>query len=244
MFFSKKLPILFPDKIEIGDVNFEIEVIFLKKKSSSVVIKGKKLIFRLSTYMSKKNKEKHFKELLLKISKKIEKSPIKNIISIKEVLENGFFVFAGDKFLVEYTKNRGIRLKENIFFINFKTRLEIIEKKIIKLLCERYYLRLKNYVDILNEKTYNYNLVGFELKNLNSKWGHCTHDNKILINLKLLNTDFKILDYVIIHELVHIKVKNHSKNFWKEVSKFCPNYKIYRKVLKENSPVIFNLNEK
>ena len=46
--------------------------------------------------------------------------------------------------------------------------------------------------------------------------------------------DFDVIDYVLIHELCHTKVKNHSKNFWKEVEKYCPNYKELRKKLKTN----------
>ena len=240
MFFSKK-KLEFPTQIGINNQNFQIEVLFSKKKSSSVVIKENTLIFKLSSYLSNSQRESHFKELLLKISKKIEKSPFKKIISIKEVLNLGYFIFAGEKYFLEYTKNIGVRLKENTFQINAKTKLEIIEKKIIKLLCVRYTQRLKNYVEAKNLETYNYTINGFELKNLNSKWGHCTHDNKIMLNLRLLNIDSKVLDYVIFHEISHIKVKNHSKRFWDEVSRFCLDYKIYRKVLKEKPPVIFNL---
>jgi len=86
-----------------------------------------------------------------------------------------------------------------------------------------------------------FKIKGFELKNLNSKWGHCTFDNKIMLNLKLLNAPKEVLDYVIYHELSHIKHKNHSRNFWNEVSIFCKNHKVLRKVLKDESPKIFSL---
>ena len=44
--------------------------------------------------------------------------------------------------------------------------------------------------------------------------------------------DFDVIDYVIIHELVHTKIKNHSSVFWAEVEKYCPDYKNLRKILK------------
>ena len=74
---------------------------------------------------------------------------------------------------------------------------------------------------------------------MRSKWGHCTHDDSIMLNLKLLNAEIEILNYVIYHELSHIKHKNHSSNFWAEVEKFCPNYKLLRKKLKNNPPGLF-----
>ena len=240
MIFSKK-EIIFPKSIKIGENIFQIEVIFSKKKSSSVIVKGEKIIFRLSSYLRNSQKEKHFKELLIKISKKIEKSPIKKIITIEEVLEKGYFIFAKERYNLEYTKKIRVRLKENTFFINSKTKIENIEKRIIKILCEKYYDRLKTYLLEKNKETYNYKIKGFELKNQSSKWGHCTYDNKIMLNLKLLNADPIILDYVIFHEISHIKIKNHSKNFWNEVSRYSPDYKIYRKVLKDKPPQIFNL---
>ena len=94
-------------------------------------------------------------------------------------------------------------------------------------------------MDELNLETYNYKIMGFHINNVNSKWGHCTHDNKIMLNLKLLNAPKEILNYVIFHEISHIKHKNHSSDFWTEVTRFCPNYKNLRRYLKENPPHLF-----
>ncbi|NLI62368.1 MAG: M48 family metallopeptidase [Methanosarcinaceae archaeon] len=67
-----------------------------------------------------------------------------------------------------------------------------------------------------------------------SKWGSCTSDNIIKINYALLNGPEKYIKYIIAHEMCHIKVKNHSKEFWKNVEMYCPDYKRIRKELKEN----------
>ena len=47
-----------------------------------------------------------------------------------------------------------------------------------------------------------------------------------------MNYDYDVIDYVIIHELCHTRVKNHSGAFWLEVEKYCPNYRELRKKLK------------
>ena len=60
-----------------------------------------------------------------------------------------------------------------------------------------------------------------------------------MFNLKLLNANLEVLNYVIYHEISHIIHKNHSINFWDEVSKFCPNHKILRKELKTNPPGVY-----
>ncbi|NDK08331.1 DUF45 domain-containing protein, partial [Candidatus Gracilibacteria bacterium] len=71
------------------------------------------------------------------------------------------------------------------------------------------------------------------IKDLKSKRGSCTRSQKIVLNLKLLHIPKKFLEYVIIHEVCHLKEKNHSKKFWKIVEGFLPNYKEIRKELKK-----------
>lgn len=243
-FNNKKIEYEFPNEIEIDNTKFIIEVNFFKKRSSSVAIKGNKLVFRLSTYLSKKQVDSHFSDLLRNISKKIQKSNFKQESTIEDVLEKGEFYFSNTRYILEYTnKVRGVKLRGNIFYINATSKKENIKKNILKILLNEYKEKIKSYVINLNNQTYNYSIKDIELKLVESKWGHCSHDNKIMLNLKLLNADIDILNYVIFHELSHIRIKNHSPSFWREVSKFCPNYKELRKLLKESPPQIFKLQE-
>jgi len=255
MFFFKQLKISdfnFPKSIEINSNIFIIEVILVKKKNSSVRVNKNKLIFRISSYMSKSNINKYFNNLLFKIKLKLEKLSENSLnlnfnLTFEKILENGFFIFANRKFYLKVSNDfKKIRLKGDIFYINPSLvkdiDLEIFEKIVSRFFIKLYFNLLLNYVENLNSKTYNFKINDFEIKNLKSKWGHCTSLNSILINLKLLNTKKEILDYVIIHELCHIKHKNHSKEFWLEVSKFCNNYKKLRMELKENPPIIFKIN--
>ena len=232
----------FPTEIAINGKKFEIKVEFLNKKSSSVNVKEDKLFFKLSSSLNSTQKQEHFKTLFTKIVAKIEKKPhIYESSTFKKALERGEFYFANEKYLIEYTKNRGVKLKENIFFVNVQTKLEAMEKYVIKLLCQKYIVRVKDYIEALNKQSFNYLIKDIELKVVSSKWGHCTRDNRLMFNLKLLNADIDIFNYVIIHELAHIKVKNHSEKFWNEVQRFCPNYKVLRKTLKERGVELFIL---
>jgi len=67
-----------------------------------------------------------------------------------------------------------------------------------------------------------------------TRWGTCSSKGNVRINWKLINAPDEILQYVIFHELCHLKHPNHSRQFWAEVSKYDPQYKIHRKWLKEN----------
>jgi predicted metal-dependent hydrolase len=69
-------------------------------------------------------------------------------------------------------------------------------------------------------------------RNNKSRWGSCSYDNGINLNINLLKFPARVIEYVVIHELAHIKHKNHSKRFWDLVEIYCPNYKECEKLLK------------
>ena len=52
------------------------------------------------------------------------------------------------------------------------------------------------------------------IKNSKTRWGSCSFDNNINLSLHLMRLPDHLVDYVILHELVHTRVKNHSKDFW------------------------------
>jgi predicted metal-dependent hydrolase len=82
-------------------------------------------------------------------------------------------------------------------------------------------------------------LSGFKYQNIRitsaqKRWGSCSARNNLNFPQRLALAPNQVIDYVVIHELCHIKEKNHSSNFWNEVAKIMPDYKIHRKWLKEN----------
>ncbi|WP_228712649.1 M48 family metallopeptidase [Halarcobacter mediterraneus] len=63
-------------------------------------------------------------------------------------------------------------------------------------------------------------------------WGSCNYKNGLNFNILLTQFPIEVIEYVVIHELAHIKHKNHSKAFWKLVQKYCNDYKQREKLLK------------
>ena len=63
-------------------------------------------------------------------------------------------------------------------------------------------------------------------------WGSCNFKNGLNFNILLMKFPIEVMDYVIVHELAHIKHKNHSKDFWNLVAVYCPNYKEIEKLFK------------
>jgi hypothetical protein len=88
--------------------------------------------------------------------------------------------------------------------------------------------RLKHFNRIYNLK---YNQL--RIKNQSSLWGSCSKAANLNFNYRLLFLKEELRDYVIVHELCHLKELNHSLKFWQLVSIAMPNYKILRSELKK-----------
>ena len=78
-----------------------------------------------------------------------------------------------------------------------------------------------------------YNLIYNKLsfKWMKSRWGSCSYRNNISLNLWMIFLPNELINYVILHELVHTKIKNHSQEFWIELEKICKNPKLFNKRL-------------
>ena len=72
------------------------------------------------------------------------------------------------------------------------------------------------------------------IKNQKTMWGSCSSKNNINLNYLLLMAPMKVIDYVIIHELVHTIHRNHSIEFWSSVESIMPDYKEHKLWLKTN----------
>ncbi len=61
------------------------------------------------------------------------------------------------------------------------------------------------------------------IKNIKSRWGSCSYQNNINLTLHLMRLPDELIDYIILHELVHTIVKNHSPFFWQSLDRVCEN---------------------
>jgi len=72
-----------------------------------------------------------------------------------------------------------------------------------------------------------------KVKYQKKRWGSCSADNVLRINFQLMMAPSEQLEYVVVHELCHVKEKNHSAMFWKLVEELMPGYDVHRKNLKK-----------
>ena len=79
---------------------------------------------------------------------------------------------------------------------------------------------------------------GIKITSAQSRWGSCSRDNRLCFSWRIIMTPLSVLDYVLIHELAHIKEKNHSRRFWDYLGSVLPNYKEHRGWLREHESLL------
>jgi predicted metal-dependent hydrolase len=76
----------------------------------------------------------------------------------------------------------------------------------------------------------------WRLSSAASRWGSCSSDGNIMLNWRLIHFEHAIIDYVIAHEIAHLRHMNHSKDFWQEVSRILPGFERSRDILRRHNP--------
>lgn len=76
------------------------------------------------------------------------------------------------------------------------------------------------------------------VRNQRTRWGSCSRRGTISMNWRLIQAPSFVRDYLIFHELAHLREMNHSSRFWCEVEKLCPEYRVAEKWLREHATLL------
>ncbi len=147
-----------------------------------------------------------------------------------ENLDGYSFLLLGKQCAVQITDDKFIRFdkENNRIFLPSKNAKE----KLVKWLKENA-LRIFTQAASERAKQMQTPFQSVTISSARTRWGVCTGDNKLRFSFRLLYAEKSVIDYVVVHELAHVKYKNHGKAFWAEVAKYVPDYKQKRKWLKD-----------
>ena len=166
-----------------------------------------------------------------KIPYTIKKAKIKNLyIHIKEgqVIVKAPIKLK-EEYIQEFINKKSKWIYENVKRYEQKPKIEKkIEQKDIerlKEIVEKNIFKYSKTLQVIPNK--------IKIKDIKYAWGSCSSKKNITINLKLALKDEKAIEYVVLHEMCHLKEMNHSKKFWNLVEENMPDYKIYKRKLKE-----------
>jgi predicted metal-dependent hydrolase len=77
---------------------------------------------------------------------------------------------------------------------------------------------------------------GLTIRNQRSRWGSCSRSGRIALNYRLVQMPPSVSDYVLLHELMHLKEQNHSRRFWRLVESACPDFRAAERWLRRHGP--------
>lgn len=192
--------------------------------SGEVIVKAPRLVpgFVIKQFISKKQDwiEKHLQKLQDK------KAQPKKYINGEE------FLYLGKAYKLTIGNYKEITLTDTLNFpqaLLFRAQKELTS----------WYIN-KAKEKITQRVDYHAGQIGTEYKSIlfsdtRSKWGTCGAKNDLQFNWRLIMTPLMVLDYVVIHELVHTLEKNHSAKFWRKVGLYTPAFRQHRKWLNQNS---------
>lgn len=116
-------------------------------------------------------------------------------------------------------------IKESLNRVREIERIEVSRVKKLKIFdIEKADLQLKKRINYLSE-LYRLPFERITIREQKTRWGSCSSKNNINLNRFIVTIPDKLQDYVILHELIHTRVKNHSTLFWQELEKVYPNCK-------------------
>ena len=162
-----------------------------------------------------------------------------NLIQIKT---NIYYTLLDARDLIEkklaWIENSIIRLEEKNInedeFLYLGERKKIEDFKIKNI--DNFYKKeiVKYLPNLVDEYSKKMNLFPTSISYRKNKrtWGSCNYKNGLNFNILLMKFPIEVMEYVIVHELAHIKHKNHSKDFWNLVAVYCSNYKEVEKLFK------------
>ncbi len=216
------------------------EIIRSRRKTIALQVShDARLIVRVPFSTSEKLIRKIIYEKRSWILKKQEeaKEKYKKVYS-KEFVNGEGFLFLGNSYKLYVVDNVEFSLifnNEN-FFLSRKL-LNKAKEIFIKWYKKQAYKKISERIAIYSKISgINYNKL--KITNARKRWGSCSSNGNLNFTWRLIMAPLQVIDYVIVHELVHIKERNHSKNFWNKVRIILPYYETQKKWLKKNGHLL------
>ena len=214
--------------IQVQELNIPIE----RKRIKNLYIRlDKNNQVKISApYIMSENQIKRFVESKIDWIRKKQSENKKKVPVIENYKDGELVHLFGDEYVLKAAldKRERVEVKEGEIVVHVKSEANV-EKVYLTFLRKVLQEYLDENVPIW-EKKMNLYSSNFYIRDMKSRWGTCnTKTHRICFALNLAKKNYDFIDYVICHEIAHIKVPNHGDDFKKILDTYYPNWKIIRK---------------
>lgn len=235
------------EPIRIGEREIPVRVIKKRIRNSYARVKNGEVVIELPASLGSRSSAKTVLSLRNRISKAILSNPGRYLMDGQLKFADGQLTRPlGMEFRICISRvarsTCSARVSGNIITAHIPESAsqpaseELISKAISKALSQASAPMLGEIVEKINSSGPKSEVRRLIVKPSRRVWGYYSiKDGSLMLNTKLLYAPYPILEYVIIHELVHAKIRSHSRRFWDLVRSFLPDYKERRRWLRENS---------
>jgi predicted metal-dependent hydrolase len=201
-------------RIKTSEVIVDADTITVRAPFGKDKLEIQRLVLDKASWILKKQKE--YKETIPEVAK-------------PSFRENTTLPYLGADYPLRINKKQAedsIDLVNGIFMV--KTKSSTVTPSYIKKLYENWLT--KKAQDIFGHKVKSHSkklglrVERTDIKNLKNRWGSLTKAGVVNLNLNLLKAPENVIDYIVLHELCHLKIKDHSHHYWDMLHEFMPNY--------------------
>jgi predicted metal-dependent hydrolase len=236
--FAKKF-----EPLEFYGKMLDVEIVEANKiRNGYASVKNGRVLIRVPKHCNMRSKERMVEELYTKISISLKRRPQSFVSNAPLKFYDGEKIAPnGEELVVEVRnsayKHSSSRVRGGKVIVSIGADKKDISELASKAIARHFEGYIESNVKLWNER-FKSELGSIRISRGLTIWGSCSPKNNITINLRLLFIDKKFLDYVVVHELSHTKVRSHSKRFWRIVEKYIPEYRKIRRELKLVGAVI------
>ncbi len=206
-----------------------------RKTISLTIERNNDIIIKAPLHATDEKVEDFFVRKQLWIYTKLEeKKQFMDCPDKKEFVDGEGFYYLWRMYKLQLVDNVDYKItfQKNTFFLN-RQYTNIWKELFIEWYKQRFEKRVTSRIKLLSN-IHGLHPTKVSVKELKNRWGSCTSDNKLNFHWKVMLAPLWVIEYIIIHELCHIKVKSHSPKYWDLLAKHMPDYEWYKDWLKRN----------
>ena len=164
------------------------------------------------------------------IAKQQQLAAAKTAYPAFNIADGAVLPYLGERLTLHMTENTEIVRSGNALFLKpqtSKSELTAWLKAQLRPILEDCVDRFSRQMDVRP--------TGLTVTSAKTRWGSCSPINRLSFSFRLAFCPIEVIDYVVVHELAHIRYKNHGQQFWQQVAAIIPEYRLRRDWLKENA---------